>query len=74
MLLWDQSENTDKQLSKLSKAYNEVKTQMRMEKKLSRVYEFLMNKEGSLKDNELEVLEVMKSSLMPGKEHELESK
>jgi hypothetical protein len=37
MLLWNQSEDIEKQNNKLAKQYNEIKNQLRMEKKMSRV-------------------------------------
>ena len=74
MLLWEQSESMEKQNLKLAKSYTEVKNQMRLEKKMGRVYEFLMTKGGNLKENELELLEAMKQSLSPGKEGHMDDK
>jgi hypothetical protein len=74
MLLWNQSEEIEKQNNKLAKQYNEVKNQLRMEKKMSRVYEFMVNKSGSLQGHELELIDAMKHSLSDGSEGKLDAK
>lgn len=57
----------EKQNTKLSKSLNESKNKMRMEKKMARVYEFMMTKgqgQGNQnKENELQLVELMKNSL-----------
>jgi chaperonin cofactor prefoldin len=74
MLLWNQSEEIEKQNNKLAKQYNELKNQLRMEKKMSRVYEFMVNKSGTLQGHELELIDAMKHSLSDGSEGKLDAK
>lgn len=74
MLLWNQSEEIEKQNNKLAKTYNELKNQLRMEKKMSRVYEFMVNKSGSLQGHELELIDAMKHSLSDGSEGKIDAK
>jgi len=45
-----------------------------MEKKMSRVYEFMVNKSGSLQGHELELIDAMKHSLSDGSEGKLDAK
>lgn len=74
MLLWNQSEEIEKQNNKLAKTYNELKNQLRMEKKMSRVQEFMVNKSGSLQGHELELIDAMKHSLSDGSEGKIDAK
>lgn len=45
-----------------------------MEKKMSRVYEFMVNKSGSLQGHELELIDAMKHSLSDGSEGKIDAK
>jgi len=52
----------------MNKTLTETKNQMRMEKKMARVYEFMINKGGSLKEEELAMFDNMRKTLSPARE------
>jgi len=61
MNLYEQTEKLEKQNNDILKSYAESKKQIRFEKKIGRLYEFLMTKNGKISENELEIIEAFKN-------------